>query len=261
MENIGPYRLEDSVFMWLTVENKIAAVLNPEAPGWSFLQVHPDYRSTSLEEEMVSVAEVEHACQDSQARRKLTVWAQERDKLRKVVLMDRGYRLGEEVEYQRRRVMEAPISEASIPEGYVIRPLGGIEEVPMRSWASWRAFHPDDNVRNYDGWRWYLNIQKAPLYRRDLDLVAISPEGEVASFCTIWYDDFSRMGYFEPVGTVGVHRRKGLGKAVLLEGLKRLWNLGAELACVSSYSEPAHALYSSVGFEDYEVHEPWAKFL
>ena len=261
MENIGPYKLEDSVFLWLTVENKIAAVLNPEAPGWSFLQVHPDYRSKSLEEEMISVAEIEHACQDSKGRRKLTVWTQERDKLRKEVLMDRGYRLGEEVEYQRRRSMEVHVPEASIPEGYVIRSLGGIEELPMRSWASWEAFHPDDDAKNYEGWHWYLNIQKAPLYRRDLDLIAISTGGDLASFCTIWYDDFSRMGYFEPVGTVNVHRRKGLGKAVLLEGLKRLKNLGAEMACVSSYSEPAHALYSSVGFKDYTIHEPWVRLL
>ena len=70
-------------------------------------------------------------------------------------------------------------------------------ELPARSWASWRAFHPDEPDEKYDhDWSWYQNIQAAPLYRRDLDLVAIAPGGEVAAFTTIWYDDVTRCGVF-----------------------------------------------------------------
>jgi hypothetical protein len=35
------------------------------------------------------------------------------------------------------------------------------------------------------GWRWYRDVQRAPLYRRDLDLVAVAPDGELAAFCTL----------------------------------------------------------------------------
>ena len=84
-------------------------------------------------------------------------------------------------------------------------------ELPSRSWASWRAFHSDDPDEKYDGdWSWYQNIQAAPLYRRDLDLVAIAPSGEVAAFTTTWYDDVTHSGYFEPVGTMPEHQRCGL---------------------------------------------------
>ena len=56
----------------------------------------------------------------------------------------------------------------------------------------------------------YQNIQSAPLYRRDLDLVAIAPDGEIAAFTIIWYDDVTRCGYFEPVGTTPEQQRQGL---------------------------------------------------
>ena len=35
-------------------------------------------------------------------------------------------------------------------------------------------------------------LQSAPLYRRDLDIVAATPNGEIAAFSTISYDDYTR---------------------------------------------------------------------
>ena len=79
----------------------------------------------------------------------------------------------------------------------------------------------------------------------------------MASFCTIWFDDVTRSAYFEPVATVPAHQRLGLGKAVMCEGLRRLKRLGATKAFAGSYAPDAHALYSSVGFTQYELLEPW----
>ncbi len=144
-----------------------------------------------------------------------------------------------------------------MPSGYSVRSLGDKEELPARTLVSWRAFHPDAPDSDYEGWDWYLNIQRAPLYRRDLDIVAVAPGGELAYFCTVWFDDVTRTGAFEPVGTAPNHQQRGLGKAVMVEGLNRLKHLGATLATVSSFTPPAHALYSSMGFTDYSLLEPW----
>jgi GNAT superfamily N-acetyltransferase len=141
----------------------------------------------------------------------------------------------------------------------VIRALGDVEELPARSFVSWRAFHPDEPDDKYEGWEWYRNVQRAPLYRRDLDLVAVAPGGDFASFCTIWFDDVTRTGVFEPVGTAPAHRRRGLGKALLYEGLRRLKRIGATMAYVGSYSAEAHALYASAGFTQYDLCEEWEK--
>ncbi len=79
--------------------------------------------------------------------------------------------------------------------------------------------------------------------------------------CTVWFDDVTRTGDFEPVGTAPAHQRRGLGKAVMCEGLRRLKRMGATLAFVGSYTPPAHALYASVGFTEYDLLEPWVKEL
>jgi mycothiol synthase len=146
-----------------------------------------------------------------------------------------------------------------LPKGYTLRALGDAAELPARSWVSWKAFHPDEPDEAYDGWTWYPNVQRAPLYRRDLDLVAVAPNGELASFCTVWFDDVTRTGAFEPVGTAPAHQRRGLGKAVMVEGLRRLQRMGATLVTVGSYETAAHALYASVGFTEVDLCTPWLK--
>ena len=137
--------------------------------------------------------------------------------------------------------------------------MGEDDDLPARSWVSWKAFHPDEPDERYQGWAWYRNVQRIPLYRRDLDLVAVAPGGEHAAFSTAWFDDVTRSVVFEPVGTHPDHRRRGLGKAVMAEGLRRAQVLGATLATVGSYSTPAHALYHSLGFTDYDLSQPWDK--
>lgn len=83
--------------------------------------------------------------------------------------------------------------------------------------------------------------------------------GEYASFCTVWFDALTRTGAFEPVGTAPDHQQRGLGKAVMIAGLQQLERLGATIAFVSSFSPHALALYSSVGFNLYDINEPWIK--
>ena len=179
------------------------------------------------------------------------------------LLIKRGYSKGDWPEYQRRRSILAPITEVPLAAGYVIRSVGDGAELIERCYASGLAFHPDDiqvAIDNRDV-TWYRNIQNAPLYRRDLDLVAIAPDGSVAAFCTIWFDDVTRTGSFEPVATVPAQQRRGLGKVVMTEGLRRLQRLGATQATVGSYSVHAGALYASLGFTEYELNERWIKAL
>ena len=262
IENCKAYTSIDGVtFIWETADGRIAAVLNPEGKGKVFLQVHPGLRTPELEEKMVAVAEKHLAITGPNGQWKLRVWANEHNDLRQDILTRRGYTKSDWPEYQRRRSLDVPILEAQPALGYTVRSLGDVEELPARSWASWKAFHPDEPDGDYEGWDWYHNIQRAPLYRRDLDIVAVAPNGEFASFCTVWFDDVTRTGKFEPVGTAPAHQRRGLGKAVMCEGLRRLKRMGATVAYVGSYSPAAHALYALVGFTEYDLFEPWAKEL
>jgi len=251
--------MDQVVFIWETIDGQIAAVLNPEGQVEAHLQVHPKWRTPELEEEMIAIAEQQLAGVRSDGQRTLQVWADGRDTLRHDILIRRGYAKRGWPEHQWRRDLDAPIPDVSSAPGYSVRSLDDVDELPARSWASWRAFHPDEPNEHYEGWEWYHNIQRMPLYRRDLDLVAVASTGEIASFCTIWYDDVTRSAYYEPVGTLPEHQRRGLAKATLTEGLRRLKRLGATRAFVGGYEPGPNALYTSVMGADHDLSEPWAK--
>ncbi len=258
-ENIWRFNLQAAVFMWESAQDRLAAVLHPDGAGEAFMQVHPEFDCLELEIEMISLAESHLAVQQPDGRQRLVIWVHESDTMRQDLLRRRGYVKGAQPEYQRRRALDAPIPEFMLADGYQIRALGDANELPARSWLSWKAFHPQEPDGKYAGWEWYRNVQRAPLYRRDLDLVATALDGELVAFCTLWFDDVTRTAAFEPVGTHPNHQRKGLGKAIMAEGLRRVGEMGATLCTVGSYSDAAGGLYAALGFTAYELSEPWVK--
>lgn len=261
--NCANVTLDEVAFLWEDAGGDLVAFLMPDGGrGEAHLNVHPAHQTAELEEKMLDVAEEHLHIVDEKGRRRLTVWSPQTDALLPGILERRGYVKGEWAEHQHRRDMSAPIPDAPIAPGYAIRSLGDGLELLERCYASGLGFHDDDikiAVENRDDPTWYRNIQNAPLYRRDLDIVAIAPDGSVASFCTIWFDDVTRTAYFEPVATVPAHRRRGLGRAVMTEGLRRLQRMGALVAFVGGYSPEANGLYASVMGAECDLSESWVK--
>jgi len=247
--------LKGLVYIWEDERGQLAGVLNIEDEGEVFLQVHPKFKTRELEGQMIETAEKKLA-----KNGELQVWAHEDNPTLIELLKDKGYVPKENPERKHRKIIDSTENfKPDLASGYIIRSLGEREELPARAWASWRAFHPNEKDEGYSGWEWYLNIQKMPLYRRDLDLVCVSPEKEISGFCTIWFDDVTRSAYFEPVGIDPSHQRKGLGRALLTEGLGRLQKVGATLATVGGYSPAANGLYGSVMGSDHRKIFAWEK--
>ena len=260
--NCAKVRLEDVAFLWEADGQLVAFMMPDGGPGEVHFSVHPGLRTLALEEEMLNVAEQRLPKVKPDGARRLFVWADAHDTLRQELLTRRGYTKDDWPEHQHRRRLDAPIPDVPLAPGYTIRPLGDGLELLERCYASGLGFHEGDikvAVENRDDPTWYRNIQTAPSYRRDLDLVAVAPDGAIAAFCTIWFDDVTRSAYFEPVATVPAHQRRGLGKALLTEGLRRLQRMGAVWAFVGGYSPAANALYTSVMGEDCELNEPWVR--
>ena len=251
--------VEKVTTLWETPGGQIAAVLHPVGWGEIRLHVHPRFRTPALEGEMLTQAE-EHLFGRNQAGRRIVyVPVFSDDTLRQEILDQRGYAKLDYCVHHWQRDLDSPFPEAPLPAGYVIRAMGAIDEHPARSWASWRAFHADEPGENYDrDWSWYQNIQSAPLYRRDLDIVTAAADGSIAAFCTIFYDDFTRSAVAVLVGTAAEHWRRGLGKAVLTEGMRRLQKMGCTRLFANAYDPPADALYRSV-FLNNQVSETWFK--
>jgi len=96
----------------------------------------------------------------------------------------------------------------------------------------------------------YRRLQAAPLYRPDLDVMVVTPSGELACYALGWYDPASRTGLMEPVGTHVNFRRQGLGRCLIREMTRRLVVLGGQKVTIGSYerNQAATRLYQSAGY-------------
>lgn len=260
--NCAEVGLGDVATLWESDERLVAFVMPDGGRGEAHMSVHPHLRSLELEEEMLTVAEERLARVQPDGSHKLAVWVPREDRLRREVVGRRGYAQSAWTEHQWRRDLSTPVEDAYVPKGYVIRSLGDGLELLERCYASGLGFHDGDieaAVANRNDPAWYRNIQNAPLYRRDLDLVAVAPGGAIAAFCTIWFDDATRSAYFEPVATVPTYQRQGLARALMTTGLQRVQRMGATMAFVGGCSAAANALYEAVMGPDHELYEVWTK--
>jgi GNAT superfamily N-acetyltransferase len=244
-------------------DGKLVAIAMPDGgPDEAHFMIHPKYETRGLEEEMLVIVEEKLSIIRDDGKHFLSLWAMEDDPLRRQLLIDHGYERKGWVETQHRRDLTLPIPDVVVPQGYHLRALGDGLELLERCYASGLGFHEGDikiAVENRDDPTWYRNIQTAPLYRRDLDLVAIAPDGSVASFSTIWFDDVTRSAYYEPVATVPAHQRRGLSRALLTEGLHRLKRMGCLWATVAGFESGPNRLYETTVGPEYGHYQSWMK--
>jgi ribosomal protein S18 acetylase RimI-like enzyme len=142
------------------------------------------------------------------------------------------------------RNLAASIEAPTLPEGFSVRPL--VESKIDARVAAVKAIWSGNSVTPEK----YRDVMGLPSYRPELDLVAVASEGALAAFCTVWLDETNGVGNFEPVGTHPDYRCRGLGLAVVLEGMRRMKSLGAHTACVFCHvdSQAALRLYERCGF-------------
>jgi mycothiol synthase len=141
------------------------------------------------------------------------------------------------------------IPSVSLPDGFVIRPLGGESEVAAYVLLHRAAFGSESMTA-----AWRTRTLRQSGYDPDLDLVVIAPDGQLAAFCICWFTehgpDGRPAGQVEPMGVHPEFRRLGLGRALICENLRRLQMRGAATIIVEPDDTPEAtvAFYQSVGF-------------
>jgi mycothiol synthase len=218
-----------------------------EEPDGMVMQVHPRLRgSGSLEGEMLGWAAHEtRSVFGERAGDELWTRVAEDEPRLDALLAGMGFGRDPDHALKMARALDEPPAEHTPPDGWTVREVGGEEEWEERVEVHREVWHPSRVTLEA-----YRRLRKAPGYDPRLDLVAVAPDGEFCSYCLCWFDPQSRTGLFEPLGTRQTHRGKGLGKAVMEEGLERLRELGARIAFVTAIhdNEAARSLYESVGF-------------
>jgi mycothiol synthase len=217
---------------------------------WIDVYVQPELRGSSPWLEMYAWAE-EKAAQIAQGKDRQNVsalWIRHDDEELSDFFSTRGYRLAKGMVHLVRHLDRTIPNSAGIG-GYIVRSCGGVPEVESRAMTQHKVFGSKAPFAAY--LERYKSFMLSPVYDRELDIVAEVPGGQIGAFCSIWTDSVNRVGLFEPVGTHPDYQHQGLGKAVMLEGLRRLQEHGMEQAIVSTYEEnsPAIRFYESLGFQ------------
>jgi GNAT superfamily N-acetyltransferase len=243
----------ENIRLWFNDMDKLVGFVNQESPD-TYLQVHPRYRG--LEPVMLEWAEKNHAFVEDGAM-KVNVWAYGYDDRRNKLLDSMGYRRTGRYGYTRRRSLKQLFQTPPTPAGYRIRAL--TERGDTRLMADSLNLVFDRCIHTEEA---YLNQQRAPTYREDLDLAMFTEDGTLASFATVWYHPENNIGVFEPVGTHPDHRRKGLSSVLMHHGMEKLIELGADYVYVGTGSRvPANRLYDSMGFDENDTSYQWSKTL
>ncbi len=173
-------------------------------------------------------------------------------------IFSQGYGRTDEIMHHFEQDLEASLPEPMLPPGWTIRPVGNEDEWQARVDIHRDVWHPSKVTLEA-----YRRLRRAPGYDPDLDLVAVAPTGEFGAYCICWLDEQNRCAEFEPVGTRSTFRRLGVGKAVVIEGLRRLQQRGMRRAVVYTpdTNVPATKLYLSAGFEIVNAHRLYSKAL
>ncbi|MCD6323361.1 MAG: GNAT family N-acetyltransferase [Clostridiales bacterium] len=132
-----------------------------------------------------------------------------------------------------------------LPEGFSITSLADEYDLYKYNAVLWRGFNHGDNPpedkEHIEGRRISLS---SPNQDMNLKIAVVSPQGYFVSYCGMWYDQNTEYALVEPVATDPDYRKMGLGKAAVIEGVKRCGQLGAKHAYVGSSQQ----FYYKIGF-------------
>jgi ribosomal protein S18 acetylase RimI-like enzyme len=237
---------------------EIAAIANYETElGEAFFQFHPDYRY--LREEMLNYAEENlSGVSDKDGRKYLNAFVNDYDQDFTALVQARGYE--KKADWKRplyRLDIPDPFPAVPLPEGFCLKSLADECDWAKVHQVMYQGFnHGPVGEINDEDQEMRRKMFDTATARLDLKIVVSAPNGDFAAICGMFYDASNRYAYVEPVATDPAYRRMGLGKAAVLEGIRRCRALGAEIAYVGS----DQAFYQAIGFKKVYDEECWVKY-
>lgn len=226
--------------------------------GEAFFQFHPAHRH--LRQEMLDHAERHLAGRSKEDGREfLWAYVNDYDEPFRSLVQERGYERKPEVDRPMASFdIRDPFPPITLPQGFRLTSLAEDCDWTKVHRVLWRGFnHEGDPPMTEEELEDRRRMFDTPKARRDLKIAVEAPDGNFVAFCGMFYEPTNRYAYVEPVATDPDYRRMGLGRAAVLEGIRRCGELGATVAYVGS----DQAFYLSLGFEVIHTSECWEKVL
>jgi GNAT superfamily N-acetyltransferase len=252
--------LDDQAFattvgIWEDRTGRLVGAVHPDGDGEAVLELRPDWRQ-------IEPAMIEWACTNLGAAGagadvgSVTFEVADSDGRRRELLVRSG---GHELEpggWRRRRRLDGPaIVVPTLADGYAMRATLTSDDdcghmAALLNASFGRNIHTGGEYRTF--------VERSPSFRHDLNLVAVGPDGTFAAHVGVTLEPSTHHATVEPVCTHPDHRRLGLARVLLLEGLRRATALGARTASVDTGEvRPANALYEACGFVEAEHLRRW----
>ncbi len=188
-------------------------------------------------------------------RRVLGLYVDEVDRSLEAQVASRGFTVYPQyTEAHALFVIDGPVPQPQLPDGFRLQSLADENDLHKINRVLWRGFNhpgppPEEEVAGRE------RAQRAPNFRKDLTIVAVAPNGDYVTFAGMWVVAPNRVAYVEPVATDPDYRRMGLGKAAVLEAIRRAAVAGADVVWVGS----DQAFYLDMGFTVRSRTRLWVK--
>jgi ribosomal protein S18 acetylase RimI-like enzyme len=171
-----------------------------------------------------------------------------------------GFYATEEKENDAIFYLDKTPTEYNLPEGFHITTMKETFDLYQYLRVLWKGFNHELNGEGefqFSKEKELMSTEEMIRPNVDLNLkvAAVAPDGNFAAYCGMWYDPEAGYAVIEPVATDPQYRKMGLGKAVVLEGIKRVQQLGAKTAIVGSSQQ----FYYSIGLRPYKTSTVWRK--
>lgn len=252
------YEPSDIFYYWLDDSGEVIAFANIY-PWWEMfdLQVAPQHRYTDTHTELFTWCEQEiqaFAQRIDKDLKQITVDSFDCNPEHNTFLRARGYEFSKHALNMTNHDLQS-LPDAPLPDGFTIRlatvdDLDNLADVHNNSFTNkWTA-------------EIYGKVFNAPHMEREF--VVVAPDGRFAAFTNVWLDEVNRSILFEPVGTHSDFRRRGIGKAMMVNVLKQMQaehNIQCAYVCheLPDKNPASGRLYASVGFTTrYPIHD-WVK--
>jgi predicted N-acetyltransferase YhbS len=247
---------EDLVGVW-EHDGEIVGVATIEHPapwhpgfGEIFVQRHPEH--LHLLDEMLAYGERRFV---NPKTKQVHIYVYEDDLPLLEIMERRGYVRDEKRSSSHLEYTIGDLPAPKLPEGFSVFTMAEKCDIERRREIFGRSFNHEDPEEWPSAFA-YEELQRAPDYRKENDLCVAAPDGTYAACCIIWYDEQNRIGHLEPLGTHPAYRKRGLARELLLEGVRKLRDLGATKVPMTGGFDP---FYEAFGFRKRRTCFAWVK--
>ncbi|HEX2947838.1 MAG TPA: GNAT family N-acetyltransferase [Clostridia bacterium] len=145
-----------------------------------------------------------------------------------------------------------------LPDGFKITSMQDTYDPFQYKRVLWKGFNHELNGEGEFAFSEEKRLAvDCEMYRPNVDLslkiAVVAPDGNFVSYCGMWYEPGTGFAVIEPVATDPAYRKTGMGRAAVLEGIRRVGKLGAKIALVGSSQQ----FYYSIGLRPYSTSTVW----